>query len=74
MDTEKLECLLERLVTTNEMILDELRDIRSGISELKDEFNWAGEFTYGKMVYEGLNSIESNLDSVESSISNTSGL
>lgn len=49
MDTEKLECLLERLVTTNEMILDELRDIRSGVSKLKDEFNWADEFTYGKM-------------------------
>ncbi len=65
MGTENLETLLERLIEVNEAILSEISEIKTGIEEIKDELNWVGEHSYAKMVYDGLNEIESKLSEIE---------
>lgn len=65
MGTENLETLLERLIEVNESILNEMSEIKTGIEEIKDELNWVGDHSYAKMVYDGLNEIESKLSEIE---------
>ncbi|KAB2825909.1 hypothetical protein [Aliivibrio finisterrensis] len=70
MSTENLEYLLERLITVNEQILETVTDIKSEVQEINKELNWVEEHSYAKVIYDGLNAIESKLDTIDSGISN----
>ena len=65
---ENVELLLENLVSINSQILDELRDMKSDISSILEELNWAGEHTFAEKVTDGLTEIESSLDAIDTSI------
>lgn len=70
MSTENLEYLLERLITVNEQILETVTDIKSEVQEINKELNWVEEHSYAKVIYDGLNAIESKLDTIDLGISN----
>ena len=69
MNTENIEILLENLISVNEKILDELCEIKSGISEITNELNWVGEHTYAKVVHDELNNISTKLESIDCTLS-----
>lgn len=68
MNTENIEMLLARLVTINEEISEKLDDVKYDLGAIKEEFNWVGEHTYAKVVYDGLNDIAEKLHAVEMGI------
>ena len=70
MSTENLEYLLERLITVNEQILETVTDIKSEVQDINKELNWVEEHSYAKVIYDGLNAIESKLDTIDLGISN----
>ena len=70
MSTENLEYLLERLITVNEQILETVIDIKSEVEDINKELNWVEEHSYAKVIYDGLNAIESKLDTIDLGISN----
>lgn len=71
MDTSELELLLTQLISVNEQILDELRDVKFDISEIKDELSWIKPNSFADRVCEKLSDIEMGISGIET---NTSGL
>lgn len=65
MDNENMEVLFLRLIEVNETISEQLTDIRSDLSEIRTEMNWAEELSFAKQVYDTLNSIDSQLGSID---------
>ena len=70
MELYTVENLLERMVSINQDLLTEIRELNAEVTAVKAELNHFTGSSYGQMVYEGLNTIERKLDSIDS---NTSG-
>lgn len=49
MDLDNVEFLLEQLVSINQDLLIEVKDLKA---EVKEELNWTGTHTYGNIMYE----------------------
>lgn len=68
MNNQNIEILLERLISVNEQILEKLDDVKYELGAIKEEFNWVGNLTYGKMVNDSLSEITEKLINIESGI------
>lgn len=69
MDSDNAEALLARLVEVNENISNQLSDLKSEISEMRSELNWADDLSFGKQVYDYLSSIDHHLHGIQWDIS-----
>lgn len=69
MSNESIELLLERLININEAILDKLDDIKNEVTTIKDELDWSQDYSYAKIVNDGLNEITTKLEIIEMEVS-----
>jgi hypothetical protein len=70
MNSNAIESLLEQLVSTNEKMLSELVEVKSDISEIREELNWVGEQTLAKVIYDHVSETSIKLGEIEGLLSN----
>ncbi|GAA0538817.1 hypothetical protein GCM10009098_02940 [Rheinheimera aquimaris] len=58
---EEANQYLQQLVSLNENILEALLDIKSDLTEIREELNWTKEHSHSKMHLDKLEEIDSKL-------------
>jgi hypothetical protein len=66
METTRLEELLQELIEKNSTIIDELRDTRAALDEIKEELNWIREHSFAKRLLDQLDGVESAIRNIGS--------
>jgi hypothetical protein len=61
LNDSNIEALLIQLVEQNATIADRLADVIDELKELREEFNWVREHSFGKVLVDHLASIEGEL-------------